>query len=381
MIDLAAARETFEASTDLTVGIEEEFALLDPETLELVPRVRGAARRRPQGRRARRLDRRRADLQRDRDPLRAAAPTSHDALARQAEARRRLFKLADAHGVTLGSTGTHPLSDYQAQHLIDTEHYRRVGEGLKYVAWRNNTFSVHVHVGVRGADRAVRVCDRLRPILPTLLAISANSPFVDRIDSGLHTARTQIFTKSFPRCGDPGRLRHLARRGRTTSTCCSARARSSSSRSCGGPCARTTTSARSRSASATPRRPPRESDALVAADRRLRRPGGCARSTRAGRSPDVPGPADRGEHVAGDPPRARRAPARPRARRGRVEEYPAAEAVERLSAWAGVDRRPARSSTAPSASGGCSTPGATPAEVYAESVKETTATYQEAVEK
>jgi glutamate---cysteine ligase / carboxylate-amine ligase len=58
-------------------------------------------------------------------------------------------------------------------------------------------------VGVQGADRAVQVCDRLRPVLPMLLAISANSPYVDKIDSGLHTARTQTFTKSFPRCGIP----------------------------------------------------------------------------------------------------------------------------------------------------------------------------------
>ena len=71
------------------------------------------------------------------------------------------------------------------------------------MAWRNNTFSLHVHVGVRGADRAVLVCDRLRPVLPLLLAISANSPFLDGRDSGLHSARTQIFTKSFPRCGVP----------------------------------------------------------------------------------------------------------------------------------------------------------------------------------
>jgi carboxylate-amine ligase len=71
------------------------------------------------------------------------------------------------------------------------------------VAWRNNTFSVHVHVGVRGAERAVRVCDRLRPVMPELLAISANSPFLDGRHSGLHSARSQIFTKSFPRCGIP----------------------------------------------------------------------------------------------------------------------------------------------------------------------------------
>ena len=71
------------------------------------------------------------------------------------------------------------------------------------MAWRNNTFSVHVHVGVRGAERAVRVCDRLRPVMPELLAISANSPFLDGRHSGLHSARSQIFTKSFPRCGIP----------------------------------------------------------------------------------------------------------------------------------------------------------------------------------
>jgi carboxylate-amine ligase len=58
-------------------------------------------------------------------------------------------------------------------------------------------------VGIRGADRAVQVCDRLRPVLPLLLAISANSPFLDGRDSGLHSARTQTFTKSFPRCGVP----------------------------------------------------------------------------------------------------------------------------------------------------------------------------------
>ncbi|MFN8133506.1 MAG: glutamate-cysteine ligase family protein, partial [Solirubrobacteraceae bacterium] len=78
-----------------------------------------------------------------------------------------------------------------------------VEDGLKYVAWRNNTFSLHVHVGIRDADRAIAVCDRLRPVLPLLLAVSANSPFVDGRDSGLHTARTQTFTKSFPRCGVP----------------------------------------------------------------------------------------------------------------------------------------------------------------------------------
>jgi carboxylate-amine ligase len=125
------------------------------------------------------------------------------AILAQRDRRRRLFSLAADHGVALAATGTHPWADYRQQHIIESDHYRRVEEGLKYVAWRNNTFSLHVHVGIRGADRAVLVCDRLRPVLPVLLAISANSPFLDRRDSGLHSARTQIFTKSFPRCGVP----------------------------------------------------------------------------------------------------------------------------------------------------------------------------------
>ncbi|HEV7918780.1 MAG TPA: YbdK family carboxylate-amine ligase, partial [Solirubrobacterales bacterium] len=125
------------------------------------------------------------------------------ALAAQRERRGRLFALAASHGVELGATGTHPWADYREQPIIDTEHYHRVEEGLKYVAWRNNTFSLHVHVGVKGADRAIAVCDRVREVLPELLAISASSPFTEGVDSGLASSRSQHFTRMFPRCGIP----------------------------------------------------------------------------------------------------------------------------------------------------------------------------------
>src|SRR6185295_3601197 len=126
-----------------------------------------------------------------------------DALEQQAEARARLFSHVGAAGALLGATGTHPWADYRKQPNIDTEHYRRVVEGLGYPARRNNTFSLHVHVGVQGADRAVQTCDRLRPLLPILLAAGANSPFVDGEDTRLHSARTETFTRTFPRCGVP----------------------------------------------------------------------------------------------------------------------------------------------------------------------------------
>ncbi len=201
-LDLDRAEAGFAASTDGTVGIEEEFAVLDPATLDMVPRfedLRDAAAA---------------------DPVLAAAIAGelisseieirsgvgrdvHDALAQQQVPRERLFALAERLGIALGSTGTHPWADYREQRNIDTEHYRRVVEGLQYVARRNNTFALHVHVGINGVDRAVRVCDRLRPVLPTLLAVGGNSPFLEDCDTGLASVRTQIFTKTFPRCGIP----------------------------------------------------------------------------------------------------------------------------------------------------------------------------------
>jgi carboxylate-amine ligase len=74
---------------------------------------------------------------------------------------------------------------------------------LAWVVRRNNTWSLHAHVGIRGADRAIAVCDHIAGILPQLLAASANSPLLDGLDTGLHSVRTEIFTRVFPRCGIP----------------------------------------------------------------------------------------------------------------------------------------------------------------------------------
>jgi carboxylate-amine ligase len=201
-LDLDRARAAFEGSTDGTVGIEEEFAVLDAETLDLVPRfeeLRDGAEGDPHlhGSIA-------GELISSEIEIRSGAGADvHEAIALQREVRARLFAHARDHGIALGATGTHPWADYREQRNIDTEHYRRIVEGLGYVARRNNTFALHVHVGVRGADRAVRTCDRLRPVLPSLLALGADSPFLEGRDSGLHSVRTQTFTKSFPRCGVP----------------------------------------------------------------------------------------------------------------------------------------------------------------------------------
>jgi carboxylate-amine ligase len=127
--------------------------------------------------------------------------TFAEAIERQRERRSRLFALAEGMGLTLAAMGTDQWASYLDQEIIDTPHYERLRGELRWVAQRNNTWSLHVHVGVRDVDRAIAVCDHLRGLLPALLAVSANSPFLDHHDTGLHSVRTEIFTRTFPRCG------------------------------------------------------------------------------------------------------------------------------------------------------------------------------------
>jgi carboxylate-amine ligase len=198
---LATARAAFENGTDFTLAVEEEFALLDPETLSLVNRfedVQAAAK-------GTELEEHLVgELIASEIEVRTGRCLEFgEAAATMAERRSQLRSVAREQGVQLGAAGTHPWSRWQDQRIIDTPHYRRNNELLRYVVWRNNTFGLHVHVGIRGGDRAIAVCNAMRRFLPELLALSASSPFVEEVDTGLHSARTQIFTRTFPRCGIP----------------------------------------------------------------------------------------------------------------------------------------------------------------------------------
>src|SRR5215213_6931985 len=208
-LDLDRARETFESSTDFTIGLEEEFAILNPQTLELEHRFEDVIAA-CQGDEvlaesaAGELIASEVEIRSGRSESFAAA------VERQRERRARLFEVVNGLGLTLGAMGTHPWADYLDQRIINTPHYNRLRNELGWVAQRNNTWSLHLHMGVRGADRAIAVCDRLRELLPLLLAVSANSPFLDRRDSGLHSVRSEIFTRTFPRCGVPSPFRDWA---------------------------------------------------------------------------------------------------------------------------------------------------------------------------
>jgi carboxylate-amine ligase len=201
---LAESRAAFESVPDFTVAVEEEFALVDPETLGLTNRFEELQAAAPgtelDGHLVGELIASEVEVRTGR------CETFADAAAAIGERRDQLHALAEPLGIGLAATGTHPWSPWQEQRIIDTPHYRRNDEILRYVVWRNNSFGLHVHVGIHGADRAIRVCSALRAYLPELLALSASSPFVENVFTGLHTARTQIFTRTFPRCGVPDSL-------------------------------------------------------------------------------------------------------------------------------------------------------------------------------
>jgi glutamate---cysteine ligase / carboxylate-amine ligase len=191
----------FEESEDLTIGIEEEFQILDGSSLALASRF---------GELKAEADRAFGRPVVFTELIQAEAEINTDKAASFAEAREDLrakrlvlARTAQRLGLAVCSSGVHPFSLWEDQTFIDSPHYLQVVERLQYVAWTNNTFGMHVHVGVRGAERAIRVHDAFRSYLPVLLALSASSPFFRGRQTGLHSTRAQVFVRAFPRCGIP----------------------------------------------------------------------------------------------------------------------------------------------------------------------------------
>ena len=193
----------FKPSPRPTIGIEEEFQLCDLETGDLVPK---------------------AD-----EIMSSAGPElrkhlSYDLLLTLVEAntkisgsveegiedlvdkRRQVQALAELSACTLGMTGTHPYADPHQQRFVSTPDYQWVKEQLGYVAQRNITFGLHVHIGVDDAERAIYVANRMRLWIGPLIALAANSPYLDGVDTGWDAARVYVFG-AFPRAGIPPKLR------------------------------------------------------------------------------------------------------------------------------------------------------------------------------
>lgn len=201
---LAGVRERFAESTDFTLGLEEEYQLLDPGSLALINRFEDLKGSAP----AEFADRLAGELIASEVEFRTTKNDTFATAARElVEGRLRTIELADELGIGIGVSGVHPFSTWTDQRLIDTPHYRLLDQTLGYVAWTNNTWSIHLHCGVRDADRAIVVASAMRSVLPELLALSANSPIFWGKPTRLRSTRTQVFVRSFPRCGVPDAFR------------------------------------------------------------------------------------------------------------------------------------------------------------------------------
>ncbi|MFN2628650.1 MAG: glutamate--cysteine ligase [Gaiellaceae bacterium] len=185
------------SSAPFSLGVEEEFQLLNAESFELTSRfdqILAASGGDPQIKPEL--------MQSTVEAATGIATTVAEAIEQARELRRRVRDAAAEHGVVFASAGTHPFSRYEHQDVTEQARYRELLESMQWVAERELIFGLHVHVGLESAQQAIAVANALRTWLPELLALSANSPFWLGRDTGLASTRSKVFD-SFPRSGLP----------------------------------------------------------------------------------------------------------------------------------------------------------------------------------
>jgi len=192
-------RVEFKGSEGYTLGVEEELHIVDATTGELVPKIEEIMSRLPEElKEAVSYELFQSVLEIKTPPCGSAAEA--EGILR--ELRSRVGSWAAACGTALASAGTHPFSRYINQKITDQERYKKVIRTLRWVAQREVIFGQHVHVGVPDEEAAIEAHNRLSEKVPLLLALSANSPFWQGMDTGYESARVKIF-ETFPRAGLP----------------------------------------------------------------------------------------------------------------------------------------------------------------------------------
>lgn len=197
----------FGASDPYTLGVEEEYQLLDPETFDLVQHIETMLAAVSGHELEARIN---AELMQS--VLEISTPVCRDAgdvMRWLSTLRGYVAETAHAKGLRLGSAGTHPFSLFERQRITAKDRYRALIDQLQYVARRELIFGMHVHVAVDDAEKAIQVVNGLLPQLAPLLALSASSPFWRGEPTGLASSRQMVFS-AFPRSGPPPRFRDYA---------------------------------------------------------------------------------------------------------------------------------------------------------------------------
>jgi len=197
----------FGSSEPYTLGVEEEYMLLDGETFDLVQHIDTVLAAIAGHELETRIN---AELMQS--VLEIATPVCRNAgdVARSLrQLRGYVGGVAREQGLRVGSAGTHPFSLFERQRITARDRYRNLVDQLQYVARRELIFGLHVHVAVDDPDKAIQIVNGLLPHLAPLLALSASSPFWRGEPTGLSSSRQMVFA-AFPRSGPPPRFRDYA---------------------------------------------------------------------------------------------------------------------------------------------------------------------------
>jgi carboxylate-amine ligase len=183
-----------------SIGIEEEYQTIDPETRDLRSHIKTEMLAKGKMRLEERV---KAEMHQSVVEVGTRiCKTIDEAREDLYDLRRQMIYLAEEHGLTLVAGATHPFADWRAQDIYPDERYARVVEDLQMVARSNLIFGLHVHVGIEDREAAIRLMNALRYFLPHLLALSSNSPFWLGSNTGLKSYRAKVFDK-FPRTNIP----------------------------------------------------------------------------------------------------------------------------------------------------------------------------------
>jgi glutamate---cysteine ligase / carboxylate-amine ligase len=197
----------FGESPPFTLGVEEEYMLLDPVSFDLVQHVDTVLTAVQEGEFTERIG---PELMQS--VVEISTPVCRTAGDVDSELRRLrsyVTEIARSQDLRVGSAGTHPFSLFERQRITARDRYRNLVDQLQYVARRELIFGLHIHVAVDDPDKAIHVMSALLPHLAELLALSASSPFWRGEATGLASSRQMVFA-AFPRSGPPPRFRDYA---------------------------------------------------------------------------------------------------------------------------------------------------------------------------
>jgi carboxylate-amine ligase len=197
----------FGTSDPYTLGVEEEYMLLDAETFDLVQHVDTVLAEVTGHELEPRIN---SELMQS--VLEVATPVCHtpaDVAAQLRLLRGYVGEVARRRGMRVGSAGTHPFSLFERQRITAKDRYRALVDQMQYIARRELIFGLHVHVAVDDPEKAIHVVNALIGHLAELVALSASSPFWRGEPTGLHSSRHMVFA-AFPRSGPPPRFLNYA---------------------------------------------------------------------------------------------------------------------------------------------------------------------------